>query len=227
MIKLDKAPGRVRNRALKDYTGQRFGRLTATGLVERDDSRENNHVWRFACDCGSFVSRRIKSVRSGHTASCGCLQQEALVRRNTTHGLMRAHSAAYRTWKDMRARCTNANHKDFKDYGGRGISVCEVWGEFPTFLADMGDRPANTTIDRVDVNGNYEPGNCRWADAGTQASNKRNNHRIEMRGEVKTLLQWCRELGLDHSKVAYRLRTGMTPEQAFAQKDYRIENPSD
>jgi hypothetical protein len=228
MLKTDIAAGRVRNRPIKDYAGQRFGRLVALELIRRDDSRENNHLWRFQCDCGAVTAKGIKSVRSGHTSSCGCLQREALVERNTTHGLTRKHKTTYRSWKDMRARCTNANHKDFKDYGGRGIAVCARWDEFPAFLADMGERPLGMTLDRVDVNQGYGPENCRWADAVTQANNKRSNRLIEWRGEVKTLLEWCRVLGMDQSKVGYRLRSaGMTPDDAFADKDYRIEDPSD
>lgn len=213
----------MRNRALKDYTGQRFGRLTAQLMVERGDRPENNHLWRFACDCGRVVDARIKNVRSGHTQSCGCLHAELMAQRNTTHGLSRAKRREYRSWKDMRARCRNPNDSDYKDYGGRGISVCDRWEDFENFYADMGDRPNGMTLDRIEVNGNYEPSNCRWAPHKVQANNKRSNHLIELNGETRTLQAWCDKLGIEPSKVRYRLKAGCTPDQAFSSGDMRSD----
>lgn len=219
-IHTDKQPGRQRNRPLKDYAGQRFGRLFAMWLVERDP-KWNDHLWAFRCACGKSVDLRIKQVRSGHTSSCGCLATEALVERNTTHGLSRAHPREYRSWKDMRARCNNPNDSDFADYGGRGIRVCDRWGDFAAFFADMGARPEGHTLDRIDVDGGYEPGNCRWADAGQQANNKRSNVVYEMDGRTQTLQQWCREFGTESSKVRYRLNRGMAFADALKLGDLR------
>ena len=125
-LKTEKMPGRQRNRPLKDYSGQRFGRLVAVRLVERD-CRWNAHKWMFRCDCGNEKIISIKSVRAGHTASCGCLFSERLVQRNSTHGLSKANQREYRSWKDMRSRCNNSNNTSYQDYGGRGISICERW----------------------------------------------------------------------------------------------------
>lgn len=144
-----------------------------------------------------------------------------LSRRNTTHGLSKLKIREYRSWKDMRARCLNKNDSDYKDYGARGISIHSSWASFLQFYKDMGDRPPDTSLDRINVNGNYEPSNCRWADHETQASNKRNNRLIEYNGKKKTLLQWCRVFGIDHSKVRYRLSKGWCFELCFSQIDMR------
>lgn len=212
---MEKIAGRTRNRSLKDYTGTRFGLLTAVSLVERDISSANDHVWLFKCDCGSVKGIPIKRVRSGNTSSCGCLARVTLAARNTTHGLSKAHASAYRTWKDMRGRCLTPGNTDYPSYGGRGISVCERWDSFALFLSDMGDRPDGKTLDRIEVNGNYEPGNCRWADAKEQANNKRNNHIVSWDGVDKTLAQWCDQFGIEPSKVRYRLARGWPLHRAF------------
>jgi hypothetical protein len=220
-IRTEKLPGRQRNRPLKDYTGERFGRLTAIQLVERDLSKENNHLWLFRCDCGNEKAARIKAVRAGHTTSCGCAFRDLMVERNTTHGLVHTQPREYRSWKDMRGRCFNPNNDDYPDYGGRGITACERWSDFAAFFADMGRRPKGYSLDRINVNGNYEPGNCRWAPPGVQARNKRNNHRLTLNGETRTLAEWCRHFGLDHSKVRYRLKQGWPVEKAFSLVDWR------
>ena len=108
----------------------------------------------------------------------------------------------------MRSRCNNPNDTDFKDYGGRGIKVCDRWGDFSLFLIDMGDRPPRMTIDRIDTNGDYEPGNCRWTDAVTQANNKRSNVLIEVDGMVMTMQQLSRRCGVGRGTLAYRLKIG-------------------
>lgn len=188
-------------RSLKDYTGQRYNRLVALWFVSR--SQKGRSIWMFACDCGIMFSAGVKDVVRGHTKSCGCLAREKIVQRNTKHGLAHSHKATYRTWKDMRARCNNPNNEDFANYGGRGIAVCAEWDDFATFVSDMGARPDGLTIDRVDTNGNYEKSNCRWADAETQANNKRNNRIVGPNGE--TLAQMAKAMGMSHSKLAYRL----------------------
>ncbi len=121
----------------------------------------------------------------------------------------------------MRATCNNPRHTDFKDYGGRGVSVCPEWGSFSRFFADMGQRPEGKTLDRIDVNGHYSPSNCRWADAKTQANNKRTNRLIEHKGEVKTLSLWCSTYGVEPSKVRYRLKQGWDTAKAFSSEDFR------
>jgi hypothetical protein len=219
-IKTAKPDGRARNRGLKDYAGVRFDRLIAIEFVSRDN-KDNNHQWRFVCDCGNTVVLRIKSVRSGHTGSCGCKAAELLSARNTTHGLSGAHRSEYRSWKDMRSRCNNPGDSDYQDYGGRGITVCEEWSSFGRFFADMGEKPARMTIDRQDVNGNYEPGNCRWATAKEQANNKRSNVYISIGGVEKTLQEWSDAYGVRRETARWRMKQGWPIESVFTKTDYR------
>lgn len=140
--------------------------------------------------------------------------------RNTTHGL--SDSFAYRSWKDMRARCNNPNDSDYKDYGGRGILVCKEWDDFGVFFADMGERPTGKTLDRIDVDGDYCAANCRWATPEEQANNKRTNRLIVWGDDQKTLAQWCRETGVEHSKAQYRLKQGWPVARVFSLEDFRL-----
>ena len=169
-------PDLIRERCQLDVTGWRFGRLVALERVGR--SPEGRAVWRCGCDCGRTTDVRLNHLRSGDTRSCGCLAAELSGERNRTHGLS-GHSL-FRTWMTMHARCRDRNATSWKDYGGRGIAVCERWSGpdgFPNFLADMGERPEGKTLDRIDNDGNYEPGNCRWATPTEQSANRRNSRR--------------------------------------------------
>lgn len=210
---------RQRNRRLADLTGRRYGRLVVLELVSRDYER-NNHIYRLACDCGKVIEHKIKGIAyAGTTRSCGCLFREMVAERNRSHGM--AHLAEYKVWKDMRARCSNEQRDDFADYGGRGIKVCDRWRDFSAFIADMGPRPAGMSIDRRDVNGNYEPSNCRWATDQTQANNKRSNRVIEFMGRRLTLQQLADEVGMKREKLAYRLKIGLSAEDAVRDVDLR------
>jgi len=156
--------GRAGSPILELKPGQRFGRLT---VISRVISGRSKH-WLCRCECGRERSLEVHYVVRGKIRSCGCLGGE-------THGHARhgAHTRTYRSWASMIQRCTNPKATGFRYYGGRGITVCESWNSFANFLADMGDRPIGKTLDRMDNDGNYEPGNCRWATRLQQNRNQR------------------------------------------------------
>lgn len=125
-------------------------------------------------------------------------------------------------WLSMRNRCNNRNYKQYKDYGGRGIKVCERWSNFENFLEDMGERPKGFQIDRVDNGGDYEPSNCRWATRNTQCSNRRDNHLITYKGKTQNLTQWSKEIGVDRETLFHRVKRGYTPQQTIEHRRYAI-----
>jgi len=158
-----------------DMTGQRFGRLLVieyAGSLDRGGSK-----WLCRCDCGTAIIRPRETLKLGRTLSCGCIGREALARRATRGG--KAGHIAYRCWDAMIRRCHQPSHQRYRYYGARGISVCERWrASFDDFATDMGPRPgAEYSLDRIDNDGNYEPGNCRWATKLEQASNKARTRR--------------------------------------------------
>ena len=153
-----------------DMTGKVCGRLT---VLEVAGSKRGQQTWRCKCECGNETIAYGYDLRTGHKASCGCLYAERKPR--LTHGM--TQTPTYNSWASMRSRCNNPRNQDYAGYGGRGITVCERWNSFEAFFADMGEMPEGYSIERVNVNGNYEPSNCKWIPMAEQALNRRPRQR--------------------------------------------------
>jgi hypothetical protein len=156
---------------------QKFGRLTV--LSRAENSATGKTRWKCICECGNEIITSSDGLKSGKSKSCGCYRAEKLskiaIKKNTVHGQNKvgARTGAHKSWHNMRERCNDENHVSYKYYGGRGITVCERWNKFENFFEDMGERPEGKTLDRIDSNGNYEPGNCKWSTKSEQQKNKR------------------------------------------------------
>lgn len=170
-----------------DLEGGKFGRLT---VLNFDSIKNKNSYWLCACECGNQKVVAGGSLKNGISKSCGCLQRENTSKANFKHGHTSKNSPEYRSWRSMITRCEDPNNNRFEKYGGRGIKVCERWRHsFENFLEDMGKRPGlSHSLDRIDVNGNYEPSNCRWADYSQQNINKRKqkNNKTGVRGVYRS-----------------------------------------
>ena len=212
---------------LIDLTGRRFGRLVVLEYVGRIKKHSN---WLCRCDCGKEKTVPYQKLIIGETSSCGCLEAEtrrknvakrhARVRLSVSKefsdkvGELRKHPL-YHTWKGLFYRCYNPHNHAYKDYGGRGIKVCDRWKPqnmgFENFVNDMGERPSKKhSIDRIDNDGDYCPENCRWATRVEQANNTRTNAYYVFNGRKQSLKLWCDELGCNYSTVLGRRQKGIT-----------------
>lgn len=193
---------------IRDITGQKFGRLTA---IRYDHSRKYLHYWLFQCDCETLKVIAKGVVTAGLTRSCGCLRREynnseQHIRDITQHGM--THKREYASWQDAKYRCINPNNKGYPSYGGRGIRMCDKWLEdFDAFYAYMGPCPPKWTLDRIDVNGNYEPSNCRWASYTVQLQNtRRTKLSPEIVRDIRSSSLSNKELGKKHGAHAHTVK---------------------
>lgn len=207
------AEGRARNRSIPP--GSVFGRLTLTeGLFVA----EGHTAYRARCACGRDTVVAATSLfrrEPRRQQSYGCLRRDTARERSTTHG--KAGTPEFRAWSYMLTRCTNRNSTDYHAYGGRGITIHPPWAaSFAAFLSDMGPKPGpGYSLDRIDVNGDYEPGNCRWATGRGQCRNKRNNVRLTAHGETLTAVEWSERTGINYFTLVTRIKQGRTPEEAL------------
>ncbi len=193
--------------------GDRYGRLTVIREVKpqvRPCGRQKRMV-ACMCDCGTTRVVQLGHLRSGGSASCGCARDENF--NGFKHGYV--GTPTYRVWQGMRKRCYNPENKSYHNYGGRGISVCDRWLTFENFLEDMGERPDGLTIERVDNNGDYEPGNCRWASRAEQSRNTRRNRLLTHGGETLCMKTWSERAGIDSNTIYRRLKRGWSIEDTL------------
>ena len=200
-----------------DLTGQRFGRLTVIGRTDDYVSPKGHKLvrWLCECDCGNKSCVTTSSLKKGESKSCGCLNREISRKRLLTHGDSEAR--LYHIWRRMKDRCNTETDKNYHHYGGRGISVCQEWDDYVVFKEWALNSGYNEqlTIDRINVDGNYEPSNCRWVDWTVQANNKRNNHYITYKNKTQSMKDWSNELSIDYSTLRRRIGSGWSPESAF------------
>ena len=202
--------------------GERFGRLSVVGIAEKPPNSKNRHSrWLCRCDCGNMVVVASDKLTNGNTKSCGCLRLEVSTEKikkygkpHITHG--KSKDRLYNIYNHMKARCYNAKNRKYKDYGGRGITICEEWrNSFEAFhtWAMANGYSDDLTIDRINVNGNYCPGNCRWATQKEQQNNKRMNHKVVYCGEEVTLAQLSEKTGVPMGTLWWRVKHGWKDEQ--------------
>lgn len=192
----------------KVVIGEKINLLTPLFIEGRNKWGEIIYLCK--CDCGKETIVTSRSLRSGHKKSCGCLRGEGWHKDIT-----------YKSWISAKQRCTNKNDSHFRLYGERGISMCKEWlDSYDNFRKDMGERPSKKhTLDRIDVNGDYEPSNCRWATAKEQGNNRRNNRFINVGENKMTIANFCRKYNLNVSNVYYWLRLGFTSEQILSKSN--------
>ena len=192
--------------SVKNIIGKRYGRLVVLEYC-------GSSMWKCLCDCGNVVNVRTNSLTGTriNTRSCGCLHKDKV----TKHG--RHKTRIYRIWGEMRSRCHNPQNDNYNSYGGRGIKICNEWADFKKFYLWSVENGYSDklTLDRIDVNGDYSPQNCRWATSKQQANNRRNNHYMSLNGQTKTVTEWANEYGIVPTTLLSRLRKGIQLEVAL------------
>jgi hypothetical protein len=196
------------NRKIEDLTGQKFGKMTVLG---RDtDIQSRRTYWMCQCECGTIKSCRADSLKDGSIVSCGCRKREQGKTNLTKHHTHKqSGTRLYYSWQDMKKRCYNEGNSRYANYGGRGIKVCDEWKDnFTAFYqwAIENGYSEKLTIDRINVDGDYEPSNCRWADIKTQCNNRTSNIKITIGNSTRTLTEWCEIFNVDYKKINARYR---------------------
>lgn len=201
-----------------DLTGQKFGRLTVLGRADDYvDPKGNKAIqWLCLCECGNRRKVQSSHLKDGHTKSCGCLNKDILSKMASTH--RDSETLLYKVYQNMKQRCVNPNNQRYKFYGGKGIAVCKEWNDdylkFKEWASDNGYKQG-LSIDRIDINRDYEPSNCRWAEYKVQNNNRSNNHYVTYNDVTKTLAEWAEEYNIDYNVFSWRIRKGWEVERAL------------
>ena len=198
---------------LEDLTGQKFGRLT---VLSRAENRNHHTYWNCVCECGAFSVVTSYHLTHGRTKSCGCLRSDATILSHTTHGL--TEHPLYKVWRAMKERCYLPTNKRFEHYGGRGIKVCDEWkDDFVAFFewSIRNGYEEGLSIDRINVDGNYEPNNCRWITMDEQSRNKTSNILLTYNGKTQCIAEWSREVGIKEATIRRRIKHGWSIEETL------------
>lgn len=201
----------------KDLSGERFGRLFVVKRVENNN--KGYAQWLCKCDCGKETIVVTANLKRGHTKSCGCLRKDNTSGEKCSlykHG--KYNTKLYKVWHNMKERCLNNNATHYEFYGGRGITICNEWKkDFMSFYnwAINNGYNDNLTIDRINVNGNYEPQNCRWITIKEQANNRRSNHLITYNKETHTMMEWAEIFNINYDTLRFRLKRGWSIEKVL------------
>lgn len=200
--------------------GKTYGRLKVVRFAGRNV--HGNLTWDCVCTCGIKKTVMGSNLLGGTCPSCGCFKTDMLIKRNLTHG--KAASREYSAWLGMWRRCSNPKSTDWESYGGRGIGVFPNWEEFINFYADMGDRPSELhTLERLDNDADYGPGNCVWATRKVQGRNKRNVPRFEFNGQLKSVAEWAEDYKIHPETLRNRIRRGWSMVKALTRKPRPIK----
>jgi hypothetical protein len=194
--------------------GETFGFLTTLERIPAAKTKDGKARWICKCRCGKTREVDSYAMRKGLVTSCGCYYASLIGNRSRIHGM--ARTRIYAVWKTMHSRCENPNAMGYKNWGGRGITVCERWKDFRNFLADMGPPPPKLTLERKNNGGNYEPDNCYWATRAAQAINQRRTIFITHNGMKLALSQWAAVLGISHKLIWKRYNKGWSPQEIFS-----------
>ncbi len=200
-----------------DLVGSRSGMLVVLSLL-RDAVKQQTYAI-CQCDCGRLAKKTTSDIRRRRAKSCGCSTKHLIAIARTKHG--KRGSRVYMAWIDMLRRCGNPDVESYPNYGGRGISVCDRWKLFDLFFTDMGDPPSGMSLDRINVNGNYEPGNCRWATAKEQCNNTRRSRYLVVGGERMTITQAAEKYRVGKTAIKWRLDHGWTDDRAVQPSRYK------
>jgi hypothetical protein len=206
-----------------ELSGQTFGRLL---VLPKTETRGDRLYWFCRCKCGAEKFIKAADLKRGTIVSCGCRMRETIaerIRLNTTHGqAANGGTSTFHSWNHMKARCTNPNNPAYKDYGGRGITVCHRWlASFENFYADMGDCPPGKSIERIDNSKGYWPGNCKWGTKKEQSLNRRPKskvfykYKLKLNGQSKTIREWSAITGIKYGTIWMRLQYGWSVKLAL------------
>lgn len=195
---------------VKNLIGNEYNRLTVLSYSRKEN---NKHLWMCECICGNIKELNSGDIKSNKVRSCGCLKEEELKKRFTTHGFTKNKS--YQTWKHIKQRCLNENCKSYHKYGGCGINICDRWLIFENFLFDMGEPKEGQSIDRIDNDKGYFKENCRWATSKEQCRNKKFNIKLTHDNQTKCVSEWAEIYNICKDTIYYRFKKGWSHEECI------------